>query len=122
MFKINFYRDASGKEPVREYLELLAAKSGKGSRIKLNKIRDYIKILSEHGTYIGEPYIKHIEGDLWELRPLRERIFFFGWNGDRFILLHQFTKKSQKTPQREIDQAKRNMCDFLERSNDYEQK
>lgn len=122
MFKINFYRDSSGKEPVREYLELLAAKGDKDSRIKLNKIRDYMKILSQHGTRAGEPYMKHIEGDLWELRPLSNRIFFFGWNGDRFILLHQFIKKTKKTPQREIDQAKRNMRDFLERSSDHEQK
>lgn len=123
MFQINFYRDASGREPVREYLELLAAKNDKNSRIKLNKIRDYMKILSLYGTRAGEPYVKHIEGDLWELRPLRDRIFFIGWRGERFILLHQFMKKSQKTPQHEIERAKRkNMCDFLERSKDDEQK
>lgn len=122
MFKINFYKDSSGKEPVREYLDSLATKSDKDSRIKLNKIRDYMKILSMNGTRAGEPYVKHIEGNLWELRPLNNRIFFFGWNGDRFILLHQFIKKTQKTPQREIDQAKRNMRDFLERSSDNEQK
>jgi len=120
VFKINFYRDTAGKEPVREYLEFLNARSDKDSRIKLNKIRDYMKILSEHGTRAGEPYIKHIEGDLWELRPLRDRIFFIGWDGDRFILLHHFTKKTQKTPKREIEQAKRNMYDFIERSNENE--
>lgn len=54
-----------------------------------------MKILSEHGTRVGEPYMKHIDGDIWELRPLRDRIFFFGWNGDSFVLLHQFMKKTQ---------------------------
>lgn len=122
MFELNFYRDSSGKEPVREYLGSLVAKSDKNSRINLNKIQDYMKILSMNGTRAGEPYVKHIESDLWELRPLSNRIFFFGWNGDRFILLHHFIKKTKKTLQREIEQAKRNMRDFLERSSDNEQK
>lgn len=120
MYQIHFYRDSDGSEPVKEYIQKLAAKNDKDSRIKLNKIRDYVKILSEHGTRAGEPYMKHIDGDIWELRPLRDRIFFFGWNGDSFVLLHQFMKKTQKTPKREIEQAHRNMNDFLERSMDDE--
>lgn len=116
MYQIEFYRDQNGDEPVLEYLEELASKTDKDSRIKLNKIRDYMKILSEHGTRAGEPYVKHIEGELWELRPLRDRILFAGWDGNRFILLHYFMKKTQKTPKREIEQAKRNMRDFIDRS------
>lgn len=116
MYKIEFYCDQNGKEPVLQYLEELACKNDKDSRIKLNKIRDYMKILKEHGTRAGEPYVKHIEGEIWELRPLRDRILFVGWDGNRFILLHYFMKKTQKTPKREIEQAKRNMKDFVERS------
>ncbi|KAF5090585.1 hypothetical protein DSECCO2_16510 [anaerobic digester metagenome] len=74
MYKIEFYCDKNGKEPVLQYLEELASKNDKDSRIKLNKIRDYMKILKEHGTRAGEPYVKHIEGEIWELRPLRDRI------------------------------------------------
>ncbi|WP_369693275.1 hypothetical protein [Acetobacterium wieringae] len=74
MYKIEFYCDKNGKEPVLQYLEELASKNDKDSRIKLNKIRDYMKILKEHGTRAGEPYDKHIEGEIWELRPLRDRI------------------------------------------------
>ena len=74
MYKIEFYSDQNGKEPVLEYLEELASKNDKDSRIKLNKIRDYMKILKENGTRAGEPYVKHIEGEIWELRPLRDRI------------------------------------------------
>ncbi|UYO63649.1 type II toxin-antitoxin system RelE/ParE family toxin [Acetobacterium wieringae] len=85
MYKIEFYCDQNGKEPVLQYLEELACKNDKDSRIKLNKIRDYMKILKEHGTRAGEPYVKHIEGEIWELRPLRDRILFVGWDGNRFI-------------------------------------
>ena len=118
LFEVEFYRTEKGEEPVLEYMKALAEKSGKDSRIKLTKIRDYVKLLSIHGTQIGQPYIKHIDGDLWELRPLRDRILFFCWNGERFVLLHHFMKATQKTPQREIEQAKRNMLDYLERSAD----
>lgn len=40
--------------------------------------------------------MKHIDGEIWELRPLRDRIFFVAWVDDSFVLLHQFMKKSQK--------------------------
>lgn len=97
------------------YIFDLAQKNDKDSRIKLNKIRDYLKILSEYGTKAGEPYIKHIEGPIWELRPLRDRIFFAGLDEDEFVLLHHFTKKTQKTPKREIEKAKTELEDLLER-------
>ena len=103
MHKIYFYRDRNGNEPVAEYIAELAQKKDKDSRIKLNKIRDYIKILSEYGTQAGEPYIKHLDGEMWELRPLRDRILFIGWANGSYVLLHQFIKKTQKTPAREIE-------------------
>ena len=74
MYKVNFYRDKNGKQPVKEYLQELKNKGGKDSKIKFNKINDYIEVLSKYGTYAGEPYIKHLEGDIWELRPLSDRI------------------------------------------------
>lgn len=115
MLDIEFYQNEKGDAPVKLYLDELASSGSKDSRIKLNKIRDYVKLLSIYGTRAGQPYVKHLEGDLWELRPLRDRILFFCWNGKRFVLLHQFMKSTQKTPYREIEQAKRNMIDYLER-------
>lgn len=115
MHDIYFYRDRSGNEPVKEYLAELAAKKDKDSRIKLNKIRDYMRTLSEYGTQAGEPYIKHLDGEIWELRPLRDRILFVGYVNGSYVLLHQFMKKTQKTPKREIEQAKREFADLMER-------
>lgn len=66
MYEIHFYRDKNGQQPIKEYITELGKKKDKNSRIKLNKIRDYIKALSEYGTQIGEPYIKHLDGDIWE--------------------------------------------------------
>lgn len=120
MHKIHFYRDRHGNEPVAEYIEELSGKGDKDSRIKLNKIRDYIKVLSEYGTQVGEPYIKHLEGEIWELRPLRDRILFVAWYNGSYVLLHCFVKKTQKTPAREIAQAKRELADLMERGVTYE--
>ena len=121
MHDIYFYKDRNGNEPVKEYLAELAAKKDKDSRIKLNKIRDYMKTLSVYGTQAGEPYIKHLDGEIWELRPLRDRILFVAWVNGSYVLLHQFMKKTQKTPAREIEKAKRGLADIVERGIDYEQ-
>lgn len=118
MYKIRFFKDRRGKRPVLEYLRELAQNSDKDSRIKRSKINDYIQQLAKNGTSIGEPYIKHLEGEIWELRPLRDRILFAAWNGKEFVLLHHFMKKTQKTPIQEIKQAKRNLADSRERGLD----
>ncbi len=121
MHEIHFYRDRNGKEPVLEYLRELSRKKDKDSRIKANKINDYIEVLSQYGTQAGEPYIKHLDGDIWELRPLRDRILFVAWVNGSFVLLHHFMKQTQKTPVREIDKAKRELADLIERGFDDEQ-
>lgn len=116
MYNINFYRDAKGNEPVKEYIISLKAKETKDSRIKLNKIQDYLGVLRENGTRAGEPYVKHLEGEIWELRPLKDRILFFGYDGNNIILLSHFRKMTQKTPKKEIKKANKLMKDYLERS------
>jgi phage-related protein len=113
--EIVFYKDKNGNEPVLQYIDDLGQRTDKSSRIKFNKIQEYIQVLSEYGTQAGEPYIKHIDGEIWELRPIRGRIFFAVLNDSEFILLHYFFKKTQKTPAREIEQAKRELSDFRER-------
>ena len=67
------------------------------------------------GKLAGEPYIKHIEGELWELRPAQDRIFFVGYIEESYVLLHHFVKKTQKTPRREIEKAMREISDLKER-------
>ena len=42
---------------------------------------------------------------LLEFRPGNNRVFYFYFKNETFVLLHQFRKKSQKTPQRELKQA-----------------
>ena len=102
----------------REALDKLKIKSEKSkeARIIRNKILSYIKSLELYGTRVGEPIVKHIEDDIWELRPLNNRIFFFYFKDNKFILLHYFVKKTNKTPKKEIEEAKNRMNDFIARS------
>lgn len=115
MHAIYFYMDKQGNQPVLDYMRELARRDSKDSRIKLNKLNDYIELLSQHGTRAGQPYIKHLDAEIWELRPLRNRILFVAWLDGSFVLLHPFVKKTQKTPRREIEKAKRELQDLKER-------
>lgn len=117
MFEIYFYKDKNGNSEIIYYLDELKFKSqtDKDAKINREKILTYLKALSKYGTRIGKPFVKHIDGSIWELRPLKNRIFFFYWKDNNFVLLHHYIKKSQKTPSKEIDKARNNLKDFLKR-------
>jgi len=118
MFEVHFYEDKHGEQPIKKLLIELRdkARTSKNDRIQYEKILAYIRSLENHGTRLGEPLVKHIGGDIWELRPLAHRILFFYWKDNKFILLHHFIKKTNKTPAKEIKQAERNLKDHKERN------
>ena len=115
MYEINFYRDKQGNEPAREVIEKLHNSKNRMEQKRASKINDYLQILSMEGKAAGLPYVKHIQGELWELRPARDRIFFVAYVEESFVLLHHFVKKTQKTPQREIEKALKEIADLKER-------
>ena len=102
MYTVEFYKDANDRCEIGEYFAELAekAKTDKNARINMNKIAEYILLLKRNGTRIGYPVVRPIEGDVWELRPLKNRIFFFYWKENKFVLLSHYMKKSQKAPKR----------------------
>lgn len=116
MYDIEIYEDKNGKSEVGEYIKGLQKKNDKDSKIKFNKIIAYIRLLKKHGLSLGTPYIKHLDSDIWELRPLRDRILFAYWDNNKFILLSHFMKQTQKTPPKEIEKAKRLLRDYRNRS------
>lgn len=117
MYDIIFYEDRNGRSDVVEYLKMLdeKAEASKESRINRNKIIAYFDLLEEEGTRIGEPVTKHLDGEIWELRPLRNRFLYAYYKEKTFIILHHFVKKTQKTPKKEIEKAKKNLQDYVER-------
>ncbi len=116
MYNIEIYEDKNGKSEIKEYIQELQNKTNKSNRIKFNKITSYIDKLQKYGLALSEPYVKHIDNEIWELRPLRDRILFASWCNNKFILLSIFMKETQKTPKREIEKAKRLLEDYIKRS------
>ena len=77
------------------------------------KLLATIKSIQEYGleVAISMQWVKKLERDLYEIRSkhssnIQRAIYFQLRNADYYIT-HGFTKKMQKTPQREIDKAKR---------------
>lgn len=116
MYEIEFYEDIHGKSEVYEYIQQLRNNLDKDNKQKLKKIYMYIDLLSQEGLKLTEPYIKKIDKEIWELRPLRDRILFASWRDNKFVLLSIFMKQTQKTPKREIEKAKRFLEDYKKRS------
>ena len=115
MFEVIFYRNKNGEEPVLEYIQGIANRADKDSRIKAQKLLSYIDYLRQTGPQAKYPYAKHLCGEIWELRPIRDRILYAAWDGQSFILLHHFKKDTRTTPRREIEKAERNLADYRER-------
>ena len=69
-------------------------------------------LIVEHGiAHLPPKYVKHIERQLWELRMKGKdgiaRAFYVTAAGQRVVIVRVFTKKTQKTPQREIKLARK---------------
>ena len=117
MYQVVFYEDANGASELWDFLgDLLQRSTGsKDARIQHKQIVYYIELLQKNGTRLPETITKNIIEDIWELRPGDNRVFYFYFRDNTFVLLHHFRKKSQKTPQREIDRAIAERDDFLSR-------
>jgi phage-related protein len=96
-----FYQLASGREPVREWLKLLPDEDRK---IVGEDIKDV-----EFSWPIGMPLCRAMGKGLWEVRSdltggRIARVLFCIQEG-RMVLLHAFIKKTQKTPDTDLDLA-----------------
>ena len=114
---VEFYEKANGRSDVWDFLEELRNKltNSKDARIQYKQLSLCIQLLQDHGTLLPENVAKHLEDDIWELRPGNNRVFYFYYKNDTFVLLHHFRKKTQKTPRREIEKAKAERDDYLSR-------
>ena len=96
-----FQQEASGSEPVRNWLRELPIEERKA-------IGEDIKA-AQFGWPLGLPLVDHLDGDIWEIRtklPNRISRVLFVIDGTEMILLHGFIKKDQKTPKQELNLAK----------------
>ena len=95
-----FFRSKVGNEPVREWLKGLA----KEQRKAIGEDIAYVQFKWP----IGKPRVDHLRGAVWEIRSsLDNRIArtLFAVAGGQMVLLHGFIKKTQHTPDSDIELA-----------------
>lgn len=109
-WQLEFYVDSRGHSPVTEFLDTLDNKTRARFRWSMEQLR-------VRNVHAREPLVKHLEGDLWELREESRteiyRVVYLFFTGRRIVFLHGFQKKSQRTPRRELETARQRYQAFL---------
>lgn len=111
-FEVEFYENANGEQPVKEFLQGLDPKM----RAKMMLM---ISVLQDNGYELREPYSKHLSEGIFELRAKvgsdLTRVLYFFYVDRHIILTNGFVKKTQKTPPAEIKKAKDARAEYLRR-------
>ncbi|MGV8839970.1 MAG: type II toxin-antitoxin system RelE/ParE family toxin [Bauldia sp.] len=101
MYEAIFFRTASGNVPALDWF--------RGLEPEERRIVGYDLRVLQIGFPMGMPLCKPLGHGLWELRSTLPgkiaRVIFF-IDGSRFIIVHGFIKKSEKTPKKELETAK----------------
>lgn len=122
MFEIDKYKTDNGKCPFDEYRQELI---NSGQKLEVAKINHYVRMLENFGyelPSISSVYAKYLGNNIYELRPSKNRVlYFYCASNQKYILLHCFKKKTQKTPTEQISLAEREAEDY-ERKNKNEKK
>ena len=109
-WKVEFFKFPNDNSPVLDWFQSQEPKV----KAKLARIFD---LLEGEGISVGKPYVAPLEDKLYEIRIEQDtniyRILYFAYTDKRFILLHGFQKKTQKTPKKELDLSKERMKAFL---------
>jgi phage-related protein len=107
--RVVFFKTATGREPVREWIKALPREDQKviGSDI----------LTVQYGWPLGMPLVRKLEEDLWEVRSMLDtRIarVLFTVQGTVMVLLHGFIKKAQKTPKHDLALARQRLRQLRE--------
>lgn len=75
------------------------------------------EMIEELGPNLGKPYVSGFGSGLYEIRSKGKegigRSMYCVVKGKEVVILHSFIKKSQKTPKKELDLAKKRMKEVL---------
>jgi phage-related protein len=103
-----FWRSATGREPVLEWLNELSRED------KRTIGRDIAKV--QYGWPVGLPLCRPLSAGLWEVRSSlpskREARVLFGFNDGMLIVLHAIHKKTQKTPTEDLALARQRFMEL----------
>lgn len=105
MYNLDYYIDSKGKCIYDEYIKDLMKN---GCKNEIEKIEHYIYLLKDkgEGIFYFKDHAKRIVYDLCELRPFPNRVFYYYCRfNSKYVILHAYKKKTNKTPNDEIDKA-----------------
>lgn len=109
--EVNFFRKKNGECPTENYLNSLEPK------LRAKTLRS-ILLLEEFGADLRYPISSSLGDGLLELRTTFgtdiTRVIYFFVVGNKAILTHGFTKKTQKTPVSEIEKAKQYRKEYFD--------
>ena len=109
MTKIVYFTSLSGNNPIDRFLNSLSSKQ----QVKILRIFQSIR---EYGLSSVLPHIKKLtRTPLWEIRILGKdniRVLYAVPYLNTVIVLHGFIKKTQKTPQEEIETALKRFIEY----------
>jgi len=112
IFEVEYYDKPDGTYPAEEFILAQDVKM----RAKLFKL---LELLELKGNELREPYSKFLDDGIFEIRAIQgtniTRVLYFFVVGRKIILTHGFVKKTQKTPQSEIETAKKYRSEFINR-------
>ena len=110
--EIEFYEKADGSRPAEEFILEQSSKM----RAKIVKT---IELLEDEGINLRMPFSEKISGEIFQLRVQAEggnaRIMYFFIVGQKAILTNGFLKKTNKTPSKELEMAKKYRQEYLKR-------
>lgn len=118
MYEVVFYEDKNGNSEIGDYFEKISQSKQKQDKAIYLKMRHQIKMLQALGPVLHTPQSKKLKGyrhQLWELRPMPERVFYGVWKKNNFVLLNHYTKKKDETDPRQIERALSLLDDWYER-------
>lgn len=109
-FEIISYTKESGEIPVLNFIKNQSPKMQA-------KILFELELLEEYGNLLDGKYTKHLDDGIFEIRTKFAsditRILYFFYVGKQIILTNGFVKKTQKTPLKEIELAKKYRKEYL---------
>lgn len=112
-FEVLFYEKRNGECPIEDFLVSLDVKMRA-------KIVGLLELLEEKGNQLREPYSKHIDDGIFEIRckvgSNITRVLYFFYHDGKIILTNGFVKKTQKIPLNQIRIAKEYRIDYQERA------
>lgn len=72
-----------------------------------------LELIEEFGANLGKPHTAPLGADLFEIRAKGKegigRCLFCTQKGQEIIILHSFIKKTQQTPKKDLDKARKRL-------------